>query len=87
MSPQERFSMLNSFEEYELRGKNLPETIKKALQEKKFSFADPKSGAVLLTGARGFLGNFLLYELLTKSNLPIYCIVRSHGNKRNERKN
>ncbi len=32
---------------------------------------------ILLTGANGFLGNHLLYELLLNTNSDIYCLVRS----------
>jgi len=35
--------------------------------------------AILLTGATGFLGAFLLYELLQRSKADIYCLVRSHS--------
>ena len=35
--------------------------------------------AVLLTGATGFLGAFLLYELLQRSKADVYCLVRSHS--------
>ncbi|MBK1649543.1 amino acid adenylation domain-containing protein [Rhabdochromatium marinum] len=34
------------------------------------------SGAVLLTGATGFLGGHLLAELLHASERPIYCLIR-----------
>ncbi len=33
--------------------------------------------AILLTGATGFLGSFLLYELLQQTQADIYCLVRS----------
>ncbi|MBW4575233.1 MAG: amino acid adenylation domain-containing protein [Aphanothece sp. CMT-3BRIN-NPC111] len=33
--------------------------------------------AILLTGATGFLGSFLLYELLQQSQADIYCLVRA----------
>jgi thioester reductase-like protein len=33
--------------------------------------------AVLLTGANGFLGSHLLYELLTETEFDIYCLVRN----------
>lgn len=35
------------------------------------------SRKILLTGATGFLGVFLLRELLTESNAEIYCLVRA----------
>lgn len=34
------------------------------------------SGNILLTGATGFLGTHLLYELLHKTNSTIYCLIR-----------
>jgi amino acid adenylation domain-containing protein/thioester reductase-like protein len=36
-----------------------------------------KSGAVLLTGATGFLGAHILHELLQRSTSTIYCLVRA----------
>jgi amino acid adenylation domain-containing protein/thioester reductase-like protein len=33
--------------------------------------------AILLTGATGFLGAFLLYELLEQTQADVYCLVRS----------
>jgi amino acid adenylation domain-containing protein/thioester reductase-like protein len=33
--------------------------------------------AILLTGATGFLGAFLLYELLQKTTADIYCLIRA----------
>jgi amino acid adenylation domain-containing protein/thioester reductase-like protein len=33
--------------------------------------------AIFLTGATGFLGSFLLYELLQQTKADIYCLVRS----------
>ena len=38
----------------------------------------PRSPALFLTGATGFLGAFLLYELLQQTESDIYCLVRSH---------
>ncbi|WP_019909405.1 non-ribosomal peptide synthetase [Paenibacillus sp. HW567] len=37
--------------------------------------------AVLLTGATGFFGAFLLRELLEKGDKPVYCLVRSSGKR------
>jgi thioester reductase-like protein len=34
---------------------------------------------IFLTGATGFLGAFLLYELLEHTQADIYCLVRSHN--------
>lgn len=38
---------------------------------------DVSPGAIFLTGATGFLGSFLLYELLQQTQADIYCLVRS----------
>lgn len=40
-----------------------------------YSVSQPKS--ILLTGATGYLGAFLLYELLHRTTAAIYCLVRS----------
>lgn len=37
--------------------------------------------AVLLTGATGFLGTFLLRELLQETNAKIYCLVRGNSSQ------
>lgn len=34
---------------------------------------------ILLTGATGFLGSHILYELMHRSNAVIYCLIRSHA--------
>ena len=39
---------------------------------------EPKS--ILLTGATGFIGAFLLYELLQQTKADIYCLVRGENN-------
>ncbi|BAZ37901.1 amino acid adenylation domain-containing protein [Calothrix sp. NIES-4101] len=36
--------------------------------------------SILLTGATGFIGSFLLYELLQQTTATIYCLVRSQDN-------
>ena len=42
--------------------------------------------AIFLTGATGFLGAFLLHELLQQTRADIYCLVRAanieEGNRR-----
>lgn len=38
---------------------------------------DVSPGVIFLTGATGFLGSFLLYELLQQTQADIYCLVRS----------
>ena len=37
--------------------------------------------SIFLTGATGFLGAFLLYELLRQTTAEIYCLVRQSGKK------
>jgi amino acid adenylation domain-containing protein/thioester reductase-like protein len=39
--------------------------------------ARPEHSRVLLTGATGFLGAFLLRELLDQTNADVYCLVRA----------
>lgn len=38
---------------------------------------DVSPSVIFLTGATGFLGSFLLYELLQQTQADIYCLVRS----------
>ena len=40
---------------------------------------DVTTTSILLTGATGFLGAFLLYELLQQTEADIYCLVRSQN--------
>ena len=40
-----------------------------------------KPKTILLTGATGFLGAHLLYELLEKTEAQIYCLVRASSNE------
>ena len=39
--------------------------------------ASKETAAVLLTGATGFLGAFLLHELLRQTQAVVYCLVRA----------
>jgi amino acid adenylation domain-containing protein/thioester reductase-like protein len=41
--------------------------------------SEPKS--ILLTGASGFFGTYLLYELLEQTQADIYCLIRSANEK------
>ncbi|NEU73789.1 non-ribosomal peptide synthetase [Hassallia byssoidea VB512170] len=41
---------------------------------------------IFLTGATGFLGAFLLYELLQQTNADIYCLVRSSNVEEGKKK-
>lgn len=52
-----------------------PETVGNGLTELR---ADSPS-AILLTGATGYLGSRLLYDLLVHSDADVYCLVRSKG--------
>ncbi|WKB55884.1 thioester reductase domain-containing protein [Eleftheria terrae] len=46
----------------------------------------PEAGAILLTGATGFVGRFLLRELLDRTDATVHCLVRArdagHGAQR-----
>ncbi|WP_413173254.1 amino acid adenylation domain-containing protein [Anabaena azotica] len=46
----------------------------------------PEPKAILLTGATGFLGAFLLAELLQQTTADIYCLVRSANREDSHRK-
>jgi hypothetical protein len=39
----------------------------------------PEPRRVLLTGATGFLGAFLLRELLVSTEVTVYCLVRQRS--------
>lgn len=39
------------------------------------TIAEPR--AILLTGATGFVGSYLLHELLTRTEADVYCLVRA----------
>ena len=45
-----------------------------------------KPTRVFLTGATGFLGAFLLHELLRQSQVDIYCLVRSSNEEEGKKK-
>ncbi len=47
---------------------------------KPVSRKEPSFRNIFLTGATGFLGAFLLYELLEKTSADIHCLVRSQKN-------
>jgi len=42
--------------------------------------------SVFLTGATGFIGSFLLYELLENTDSEIYCLVRAHDTEQARQK-
>lgn len=62
----------------------LDASIRPAPVKKPMSLADAKS--ILITGATGFLGAFLLDELLsaTEDDVKIYCLVRSKKGDRSQ---
>ena len=41
--------------------------------------ADKPVGTILLTGATGFLGSHILYELIHSRQATVYCLVRTEG--------
>ncbi|MEC4814023.1 MAG: thioester reductase domain-containing protein [Scytonema sp. PMC 1069.18] len=48
------------------------------IRPRSFHFT-PELNNVFLTGGTGFLGAFLIYELLHKTNADIYCLVRAEN--------
>ena len=60
------------------------ETIHRLLEANKITEeavkVDAKEGAVLLTGATGFLGSHILEELLVNTESKVYCLVRKIKN-------
>ncbi|MBN3925215.1 amino acid adenylation domain-containing protein [Nostoc sp. NMS4] len=59
--------------------------LDRAIYPQTFGKFIPKPKAILLTGATGFLGAFLLAELLQETKADIYCLVR-HSNFENSNK-
>jgi amino acid adenylation domain-containing protein/thioester reductase-like protein len=47
--------------------------------ETPFTWSTTEPTAIFLTGATGFLGTFLLQELLTQTQADIYCLVRANS--------
>ena len=57
------------------------------LDREKQSVALPENVAVLLTGATGFLGRFILWELLHLSHCAVvYCIARDSNGMTSNKK-
>ena len=40
-----------------------------------------ETSSILLTGATGFVGAFLLYELLQQTDADVYCLIRANSNE------
>lgn len=64
------------------------ETILDSTIYPKLPYKQPESEAknILLTGATGFLGAFLLFELLQQTNAKIYCLVRANNSEAGKKK-
>ncbi|QFS50801.1 non-ribosomal peptide synthetase [Nostoc sphaeroides] len=64
------------------------ETILDSTIYPKIPYKQPESEAknILLTGATGFLGAFLLFELLQQTNAKIYCLVRANNSEAGNKK-
>ncbi|QIG99700.1 MULTISPECIES: SDR family oxidoreductase [Bradyrhizobium] len=58
----------------------LESSIRRALSVSSRPSTSPR--AILLTGASGFLGAFLLRELLGQTDAKIYCLVRAGDGRR-----
>jgi amino acid adenylation domain-containing protein/thioester reductase-like protein len=64
------------------------ETILDSTIYPKIPYKTPESepNHILLTGATGFLGTFLLWELLQQTNAKIYCLVRANNAEAGKKK-
>jgi amino acid adenylation domain-containing protein/thioester reductase-like protein len=68
----------NAFAEETLIDLNIEATLDSTIFPKaKFINFNLKPNSLFLTGATGFLGAFLLYELLQQTQADIYCLVRT----------
>lgn len=54
----------------------LPSNLKKVLLDKKNSIKNIKKNTIFLTGVTGFVGVFLLQELLRNTKEHIYCLIK-----------
>ena len=63
----------------------IPDLKAEAVLDSKTCFENPLSPnidspkSIFLTGATGFLGAYLLKELLCQTTADVYCLVRCHG--------
>ena len=56
----------------------LPNEVRDAIQANKYEKKKRDGASILLTGATGFVGAFLLNELLEqKENYKVYCLIRT----------
>lgn len=53
--------------------------VPRELVHQKASSSHREYNAVLLTGATGFMGSFILKELIEQSDAHVYCLVRAKG--------
>ncbi|MFA6008626.1 MAG: thioester reductase domain-containing protein [Desulfobacteraceae bacterium] len=61
----------------------IPETELDEFQFRKDTPMAPVSGkAIFLTGCTGYLGSYLLVELLSKTDADIYCLVRAENKEK-----
>ena len=56
-----------------------------SLQDRRFNYPE-KINNIFLTGATGFLGSFLLAELLQQTEANLYCLVRADSEKGGKQK-
>ena len=78
-----RYPTIRLLEKYAINSNNLIVEDKNSYTYEGFKIEKSEpislSGDILLTGATGFLGSHLLYELLTKTSYNIYCLVRGNS--------
>lgn len=78
-----RYPTIKLLEKYAINTKNINIENNNSYTYEGFKIDKPEpialNGDILLTGATGFLGSHLLYELLKKTSYNVYCLVRGNS--------
>lgn len=80
-----RYPTIKLLEKYAISTKDINIENNDSYKYEGFTIEKPEpislNGDILLTGATGFLGSHLLYELLKKTPYTVYCLVRGNSLK------
>ena len=78
-----RYPTIKLLEKYAISTKDINIENNDSYKYEGFTIEKPEpislNGDILLTGATGFLGSHLLYELLKKTPYTVYCLVRGNS--------